>query len=232
MNRSRPRTVALSARLVVALALTGVVLPLSGCLSAQIPDALPVPTEDTVPTPSEEPIDGEDDALSFDPPAALGFADGPSIDPNALIQWSDGLFANESWQTLLSDDGNGNWSYATVDGTCTAQFWQGYIPDIDTSSGDDLTSTDELLAVVLQADVSQVSAAATTGAFAYQIGGELTAENRTVFGQEGERNWQLMGRAFVATNQGLTLIVDCTGADASTVAADVISQSPVLLTSF
>jgi hypothetical protein len=220
----------LTAVAVVAL----VVLPLSGCLYAQIPTDVPSGEgPDPVPTagPSDLPSDEPSDAPVGDLPASMSFADGVAVPSSAYIQWGDGLIVDEGWKTVKPDDGNGGWTYGTVDDTCTAQFWQGLIPDVPTVPGDDSASSDAMLAVILgESDVAAISTAATTGAFSYQIGGNSDVEARRLLGDDGgDRRWIMAARAFTATGVGLSVIVDCTGGDVEARMAEVVEKNAVVI---
>ncbi|MGJ0389775.1 hypothetical protein [Microbacterium sp. CGR1] len=213
--------VRLAAASVVALA----VLPLSGCLYAQIPVNTPDGDgPDPAPTasPTEQP--------SGDLPSSLTFAAGADLPTTAYIQWGDGFVVDDGWKIVKPDDGNGGWTYGTIDDTCTAQFWQGLIPDVPTVAGDDSVSSDAMLAVILgEADAAAITPLSTTGAFSYQIGGNADVENRQVEGEAGERKWSMAARAFTATGVGLYVIVDCTGGDIDATMAEVIDKNAVVV---
>lgn len=216
-----PPLVRLAALSVVALA----VLPLSGCLYAQIPVNVPDgvgPDPSPTAIPSEEP--------SGDLPSTMTFADGADIPAEAYIQWGDGLIADDGWKIIKPDDGNGGWTYGTIDDTCTAQFWQGLIPDVPTVAGDDSVSSDAMLAVILgEADAAAITPLSTTGSFSYQVGGNSDVENRQVVGEEADRQWAMAARAFTATGVGLYVIVDCTGGDMQATMAEVIDKNAVVI---
>lgn len=211
----------LAAASVVALA----VLPLSGCLYAQIPVNTPDGDgPDPAPTtsPTEQP--------SGDLPVSLTFAAGADLPATTYIQWGDGFVVDDGWKLVKPDDGNGGWTYGTIDDTCTAQFWQGLIPDVPTVAGDDSVSSDAMLAVILgEADAAAITPLSTTGAFSYQIGGNADVENRRVEGEAGERKWSMAARAFTATGVGLYVIVDCTGGDIDATMAEVIDKNAVVV---
>ncbi|APH46337.1 hypothetical protein BMW26_16300 [Microbacterium sp. 1.5R] len=213
--------VRLAAASVVALA----VLPLSGCLYAQIPVNVPDgdgPDPSPTAIPSEQP--------SGDLPSSMTFADGADIPASAYIQWGDGFVVDDGWKIVEPDDGNGGWTYGTVDDTCTAQFWQGLIPDVPTVAGDDSVSSDAMLAVILgEADAAAITPLSTTGGFSYQVGGNADVENRQVLGQEADRQWAMAARAFTATGVGLYVIVDCTGGDIDATMAEVIDKNAVVI---
>ncbi|MDN3445478.1 hypothetical protein [Microbacterium sp. APC 3901] len=216
-------------RLAAVSAVALAVLPLSGCLYAQIPVNAPDGDgPDPCPTaiPSEEPSEEP----SGDLPSTMTFADGADIPAAAYIQWGDGLIADDGWKIVKPDDGNGGWTYGTLDDTCTAQFWQGLIPDVPTVTGDDSVSSDAMLAVILgEADAAAITPLSTTGAFSYQVGGNTDVENRQVVGEEADRQWAIAARAFTATGVGLYVIVDCTGGDMQTTMAEVIDKNAVVI---
>lgn len=225
-----PRPLRLAAAAVVALA----VLPLSGCLYAQIPANAPsgegpepAPSASSSTVPSDEPSAPP----TGDLPSSMSFADGAALPATAYIQWGDGLLVDDGWTTVAPDDGNGGWTYGTADGTCTAQFWQGLIPDVPTVPGDDSASSDAMLAVILgESDVAAISTAATTGAFGYQVGGNADVENRRLLGEgEGDRRWIMAARAFTATGVGLYVIVDCTGGDVDATMAEVAEKNAIII---
>ena len=211
----------LAAAIIVGLA----VLPLSGCLYAQIPehptivDDDPVPTDDPVDEPTEEPVDG------------MSFADGATLSPSSYVEWGDGFFADDSWKIVKPDDGNGGWTYGTVDGTCTAQFWQGHIDNIMTA-GDDSVSSDAMMATFLEggATTAEITPLASTSGFSYQTAGNTAVENRMVSGSGDGVEWTLAARAFTAVGVGLYVVVDCTGGNIDAVWDEVVSKNAVVIT--
>lgn len=219
--RSARPLLRLAATALVALA----VIPLSGCLAAQIPTEQPASADPTV-APSDAPAEEPAGEL----PSALSFDEGQELPPTAYIEWGDALIADDGWVTASPDDGNGGWSYATADGACTAQFWQGLTSDVEVVAGDDSASSDAVLAVLLQATAAEVTPVATTGQFSYQVGGSGGVETRQVVGAEGTRTWVIAARAFSATGVGLSVIVDCTSGDASAVLAEVAEKNAVVVT--
>jgi hypothetical protein len=213
--------VRLAAASVVALA----VLPLSGCLYAQIPVNVP-DGDGPDPSPTATPSDEASGGL----PSTMTFADGADIPSEAYIQWGDGFIADDGWKIVEPDDGNGGWTYGTIDDTCTAQFWQGLIPDVPTVAGDDSVSSDAMLAVILgEADAAAITPLSTTGGFSYQVGGNADVENRQVVGEDADRQWAMAARAFTATGVGLYVIVDCTGGDMEATMAEVIDKNAVVI---
>jgi hypothetical protein len=211
----------LAAAIIVGLA----VLPLSGCLYAQIPehptivDDDPIPTDDPVDEPTEEPVDG------------MSFADGATLSPSSYVEWGDGFFADDSWKIVKPDDGNGGWTYGTVDGTCTAQFWQGHIDNIMTA-GDDSVSSDAIMATFLEggATTADITPLASTSGFSYQTAGNTAVENRMVSGSGDGVEWTLAARAFTAVGVGLYVVVDCTGGDVDAVWDEVVSKNAIVIT--
>lgn len=213
-------------RLVAAAVVAATVLPLSGCLYAQIP-ADPVINDDNL---IDEPLDPPTDEPTGDLPATMSFADGADLPATAYAQWGDGLFADDGWKVVEPDDGNGGWTYGTVDDTCTAQFWQGLISDVPVVEGDDHVSSDAMLAVILgDATAADITPLATTGGFAYQTGGNTDVENRQLAGAEGERAWVIAARAFTATGSGFYVVVDCTGGDVDAVMAEVVDKNAIII---
>lgn len=213
--------VRLAAVSVVALA----VLPLTGCLYAQIPVNAP-DGDGPDPSPSASPSS----APTGDLPATLSFTDGADLPGAAYIQWGDGLIADDGWKVVKPDDGDGGWTYGTVDDTCTAQFWQGLTPDVPTVAGDDSASSDAMLAVILgEADAATITPLATTAAFSYQVGGNADVENRQVDGEAGDREWSIAARAFTATGVGLYVIVDCEGGDVAATMAEVVEKNAIIV---
>jgi hypothetical protein len=211
----------LAAAIIVGLA----VLPLSGCLYAQIPehptivDDDPIPTDDPVDEPTAEPVDG------------MSFADGATLSPSSYVEWGDGFFADDSWKIVKPDDGNGGWTYGTVDGTCTAQFWQGHIDNIMTA-GDDSVSSDAMMATFLEggATTADITPLASTSGFSYQTAGNTAVENRMVSGSGDGVEWTLAARAFTAVGVGLYVVVDCNGGDIDAVWDEVVSKNAIVIT--
>ncbi|WP_334152662.1 hypothetical protein [Microbacterium sp.] len=220
MTPSRPLL-----RLVTIAAVAATTLSLSGCLSAQIPTDVPVSD-----APTDAPTDAPADEPTGDLPLTLGFAEGAELPTTAYIEWGDGLMTDDGWVTESPDDGNGGWSYATADGSCTAQFWQGRTSDVAVVAGDDSASSDAVLAVLLQSTAAEITPLATTGEFSYQVGGSGGVEHRQVVGAEGERTWVMAARAFTAVGVGLYVIVDCSAGDAAAIMAEVADKNAIVVT--
>lgn len=213
-------------RLVAAAAVLAVALPLSGCLFAQIPADDPAVEEPAdEPEPSDEPIEEAEGDL----PSGLSFAQGQELPETAYIEWGDGLMTDDGWTVVAPDNGDGGWTYGTADGTCTAQFWQGFIADVPVTAGDDSASSDAILGALLKTDTAAITSAATTGEFSFQIGGTGGVENRQVVGVEGERSWIMSARAFTRTGVGVYLIIDCTGGDPNAVLAEVVEKNAIVV---
>ena len=211
----------LAAVAIVAVA----VLPLSGCLFAQIPNSAK-PTESTPPSepaptdePAEEPSGG----------TTMTFAEGLDLSSSAYIEWGDGFLTDDAWTTVKPDDGNGRWTYGTVDGTCTVEFWQGRISDVPVVTGDDSASSDAILGVLLQTPTEEITPVATTGEFSYQLGGGGGVENRQVVGTDGDRTWTMAARAFTTVGVGLYVIVDCTGGLGAEATMDLVNEANAIV---
>ncbi|WP_217184925.1 hypothetical protein [Streptomyces sp. AC495_CC817] len=216
-------------RLVAAIVAGLAVLPLSGCLYAQIPEHPPI--TDVEPTPSEEPTDSPIDQPTGDLPTTMGFADGTALPPSTRVEWGDGFFVDDGWTSTRADDGNGGWAYGTVDGTCTAQFWQGDVTGLSLTPGDDSAGSDALLAYVIgDAETADITPAATTVLLGYGSGSDLSVEARQVVGASGERSWSITARAFTATGHGVYVITDCTGGDIDATFAEVVAKNPLVIT--
>jgi hypothetical protein len=205
-------------RAAAATIAVGAALTLSGCLYAQIPETAPSPRPTAQAPQTEAPV--EEPAQG----STLTFAEGQDLSSTAYIEWGDGLLADDAWTVVSPDDGNGGWTYGTVDGTCTAQFWQGLISDVPVVSGDDATSSDAILAVLLQAATADITPVANTGEFSYLVGGTGGVENRWVAGEDDDGSWIMAARAFTKTGVGLYVVVDCTGADPSA-ALDLVNEA-------
>ena len=164
-----------------------------------------------------------------DLPDALGFEDGALLPDTAYIEWGDSLLVDDNWDVVSPDDGNGTWTYGTVDGACTAQFWQGFTGDVQTTPGDDSASSDAILATLLQTDAATVTPSAIDGSFSYQVGGNTDVAQRQLTGQQDGRVWIMAARAFTATGVGVYLVVDCTGGDANAVFAEVTDKNAIIV---
>lgn len=215
-------------RLAAAVVVAAALLPLSGCLYAQIPADVPASEDASTPAPmpDESPSISSDDDL----PTTMSFDDGGSLPATAYIQWGDGLLTDDGWEIASPDDGNGNWSYATVDGSCTAHFWQGLIGDDILVAGDDSATSDAVIATVLGGTPDDITPNATTGSFSYQIGGNDTVENRQVVGQDTGRSWIIAARAFSAVGVGLYVIADCTTGDPAVALAEIADRNAIVIT--
>lgn len=218
MTRSRLNSPLI--RLAAAAVVTVAVLPLSGCLFSQIPSSEPtgsVPSGEPEETdaPVDEPVNG----------TTLTFDEGLELESSAYIEWGDGFLTDDHWKTVSPDDGNGGWTYGTLDDTCTAQFWQGRISDVPVVDGDDGASSDAILGVLLQTTTEEITAVATTSEFSYQIGGSGGVENRQVVGTDGDRTWLMAARAFTTAGVGLYVIVDCAGGDGAEATMDLVNDA-------
>lgn len=221
MNRSRNMPLLARSAAVVLIALTA--LPLSGCLYGSIPSGSPT-TDAPEPNPTQSTPDAEGDL-----PETLAFEDGAMLPESAYIEWGDSLMADDGWEVTSPDDGNGTWTYGTADGTCTAQFWQGFTGDVETEPGNDSVSSDAILATILQTDVASVTEHAVDGAFSYQVGGNADVEQRQLAGEQDDRAWTMAARAFTATGVGVYVIVDCTGGDVDAVFSEVVEKNAIVV---
>jgi hypothetical protein len=225
MNRTRSLRFATIAILALAT------LPLSGCLAASIPPEAPIAEEPiSTPSPSEEaPVEEPtDEEPEGDVPATLSFADGALLSDSTYIEWADGLMFDDGWEITTPDTGNGTWGYTTTDGTCTAAFWQGTLDGL-TPTGDDSADTDAVIAFFLDADVAEVTAAATDAELSYQVGGAGGVDARSAGGQQDEtRTWSITARAFSQVGAGVYTLVDCTGGDFDAAVAEVIAQNAIV----
>lgn len=198
------------------------ILSLSGCLYAQIPPesatSAPGGTTET-----DAPVDeASGSTLTFD--------EGLDLTSTARIEWGDGFIADDGWEIVSPDDGNGGWTYGTVDGTCTVRFWQGNISDLPIVPGDDSASSDAVLGVLLQVTTAEITPLATTGEFSYMAGGTGGVEMRQVVGQEGSRSWLMAARTFTQTGASLYTIVDCTAGDAEATMDAVNEANAIVVT--
>lgn len=206
----------LAAAIIVGLA----VLPLSGCLYAQIPEHPTVVDDDPVPT--DEPTD----ETTGDLPTTMSFADGAELPPAAYIQWGDGLIADSAWQLSSPDDGNGNWSYSTVDGTCTAAFWQGTLDGLDTVPGDDAATTDDVLEFFLGSDLDGYTQPAS---LSYQSHGNRDVDAHIVSWSDEGHDRAVISRAFGVPGVGLYISLDCTGGDITSVMDELVDKNAVII---
>jgi hypothetical protein len=213
-----------AAAIVVGLA----VLPLSGCLYAQIPEhPAAVESPHTSEEPSEAPSSEPTDAPSGD---GLSFADGASLPASAHIEWADGFFMDDGWTVTSPDDGNGGWAYGTTDGTCVARFWQGDVSGLPLVAGDDSASSDALLAYVIgDASAADITPLAVTASLGYGTGSNTALDARQVVGEDGDRRWVITARAFTANAHGVYVIADCTGGDLEAVFAEIVEKNPVVV---
>lgn len=211
-------TVSATRRLAAAAAIAALtILPLSGCLYAQIPETVRTPDPSFLPI---EPAPG----------STLTFEEGLDLSSSARIEWGDGFIVDDSWKIVSPDDGNGGWTYGTVDGTCTVRFWQGNISDLPIVPGDDSASSDAVLGVLLQVSTAEITPLATTGEFSYMAGGSGGVEMRQVVGQEGSRSWLMAARTFTQTGVSLYTIVDCTAGDAEATMDAVNEANAIVVT--
>lgn len=182
-------------------------LALSGCFPIDVTNAQRIDGGGT--SVGDDPI-VETDAAELD---ELSFEDGALLTSASTAEWADGLMFDDGWTLTSPDDGNGNWGYTSADGACTAAYWQGFIGDVDTSSGDDRIATDEMLAVVFGATAAEVGEVAVDGGFALGVPGNDDVDTRYVVGDDGTVQWVVAGRALAQPGLGFTLTIDCTGQD-------------------
>lgn len=208
-----------AAAIVVGLA----VVPLSGCLYAQIPEHPPI--IDYEPVPTDEPTDEPSGDPSTGLPAMMSFADGADLPPTAYVQWGDGLFGDDGWNLTSPDDGNGNWGYTSADGLCTVAFWQGRLDGLETTAGDDQALTDDVLEYFVGTGLD-----AQTAALRYQSGGDRVVDARIASWTESGHERAVISRAFGVPNVGMYLSLDCTGGDILLVMNDLIDKNAVMIT--
>lgn len=221
MSRIRSPRLAVAAVALVAL------LPLSGCLAAQIPQDVPAPDPSESSAPSETPDDSDDSGSSSD---TLTFDEGADLTTTSYIQWGDGFVVSDEWTIASPDDGNGNWSYAKADGTCKASFWQGLTGPGIVVPGDDSASTDAVIATFLGGTPADITPNARTGSLSYQVGGNDGVEARQVTGAESGRTWIMTARAFGEAGAAVYVIVDCAGSlDVVEAALDEVTEKNAVI---
>ena len=200
-------------------------MPLSACslTTASEPSSSPTASAPEE-TPDAEPAEETPDAAS----SRFTFEDGTTLTGSSQIQWGDGLYADDGWELTSPDDGNGNWGYTTVDGSCAVAFWQGTLDEL-TLSGDDSTDSDALIAFFLETTVEQVGEVAGDTELGYQTTGAGGLDARWVIGQQDDRTWSLIARSFSAAGVGVYLLVDCSGVDADPVISEVVGKTAVVI---
>ncbi|MCM3657162.1 hypothetical protein M3147_07860 [Agromyces mediolanus] len=208
-------------RALAILAAVAAPLALSGCFPIDVTNAQRIDGGGA--SKSDDPI-VESDSAGFD---ELSFEDGALLTSASTAEWADGLMFDDGWTLTSPDDGNGNWGYTSADGACTAAYWQGYIGDVDTSSGDDRIATDEMLAVVFGATAAEVGEVAVDGGFALAAPGNDDVDARYVVGDDGTVQWVVAGRALVQPGLGFTVTIDCTGQDPEAVLDELNELSAI-----
>ncbi|MBS1673178.1 MAG: hypothetical protein JSS74_04355 [Actinobacteria bacterium] len=218
---SRATTRAL--RLGAVALLLAAALPLSACGFPFTPYAGGATNLD--PTVAPEPTDSTTD----DPSSAGGtlYFDQPSLPAGAHPEWTDGLIGDARWAVAKPDDGNGRWSYATVDGLCTVEFWQG--SSSSTGAKDDRDASDLMLAALTQATIADVTAAASDLTLKNATSGGYDIDSRAVQGNNDEATWVIQARVFEPAGAGLYFILDCTDGSAATVADEIVEKDPILI---
>lgn len=225
----RFRSSAATIRLGSAALLLAAALPLSACgfpLTPYAGDAVAAGTDGS-PQPSPMPTD----TTTGDPSASgsLLFSDA-SLPAGSHVEWSDGFVADSGWKVAKPDDGKGNWSYATVDGRCTAQFWQGASPT--TGAKDDREASDLMLTALTQASIADVTAAAVDMRLKNALTGAYDIDSRTVLGHNDATTWVVHTRMFQQAGAGLYFILDCPDGSPATVATvtdEVIEKNPIMI---
>ena len=219
------RTASSALRLGAVGLLLAAALPLSACGFPFTPYAGGAKNLDatTAPTSTDEPT--ADDPTSSST-RSLRFGD-PTLPAGGHVEWSDGLIADSRWTVDKPDDGNGGWSYATVDGICVAQFWQG--TSTSTGAKDDREASDLMLAALTQATIADVTAAARDLPLESASDGGYAIDSREVEGNNDAATWVIQARVFEKAGSGLYFILDCTDGSAATVADEIVQKNRVLV---
>lgn len=202
MNQSTVRTAVLSAFGIVAL---------SGC-SAAVPAASP---------PAAPLVTVEDKGA----PGTLTFDDGAALGPDAIAQWSEELFADPGWSLTSPDEGGGTWGYTTVDGTCTADFWQGKV--FDMTATDDRAASDFVIAAIAGVELAKIQDLVNDNVVGFIFSDNPTAEYRRLGGTTPEHSQVIAVRGFAQLKAALYVVVDCASDQATTVADEVLSMSAI-----
>lgn len=212
-------------RLGAAALVLAVALPLSACLN---PFDLISKDPSTPKGPTSAPSTGS--AAPTDEPTSSGsgalWFEDPSLPAGTKAEWSDGLMTDSGWTVAKPDDGKGHWSYSTVDGVCTAQFWQGTGPF---TGADDRDSSDELLVGLITGDAPAIKGAARDTYWKDASTGGLDVGARAVTGGSDGASWVIQTRAFKVADVGFYIVLDCTDGSASTVIDEVIDKDPILV---
>lgn len=219
---SRSRTTAAAIRLSAAGLLVAAALPLSACGFPFTPYTGGAKNLDvtSAPTPTDSTTDDSSGS------GTLHFGDA-SLPAGRHVEWSDGLIADARWKVATPDDGNGNWSYATVDGLCTVHFWQG--TSSSTGGKDDREASDLMLAALTQATIADVTAAASDRPFQDATSGGADIDSRAVQGQNDTATWVIQARVFEQAGAGIYFILDCTDGNAQVVAQEIVEKDPILV---
>lgn len=160
-------------------------------------------------------------------PETMTFDDGADIDPDALPQWTDSLLTNEEWDVSSPDNGAGRWEYATVDGACTASFYQGEITDM--TSTDDRDASEFILAAVVQRPQEWVATTASTAKGYYLQSGGKDADFLLLTGESAGTSLTFVARGFAQTTSALTMTMTCTEGDSYSTVEDVLSETGVFI---
>ncbi len=134
---------------------------------------------------------------------------------------------DSGWTVAKPDDGKGHWSYSTVDGVCTAQFWQGTM----TWNGqtDDRSASDAVLASVLGVTPAKVTAQAADDTLTDATTQTQDIASRSLTYSDDKGSGYAAARGFLDARLGFYASVTCTDDSASTVALSVLGEDTILI---
>ena len=161
---------------------------------------------------------------------ALSFDDGADLVASSAVRWVDSaLMEDASW---TFDDGgtdNGNWTFASADGDCTADFQQSRLDEQESAGLGDREASDELLSLWLEDPDSFDPEDAVDGAFALAMPGNDFVAMRLIEHSESATRSVTAARAFTGPLLGVAITVTCSKGDPRKALALVVAKSAVLV---
>lgn len=142
---------------------------------------------------------------------SLDFEAGADLVESSEAQWVDGpLMDDASWTFDDGEPDDGSWSFASVDGDCTADYEQSLL---DEQYGDlgDRDASDELLSLWL--DDPEDIAFAVDGHFALGVPGNDLLAMRLIEGEDSAGRWVTAVRALAGPLFGFAVSVTCAEGD-------------------
>ena len=159
---------------------------------------------------------------------ALSFDDGADLVASSGAQWVDAaLMEDTSWRFDDGEPNDGNWTFASADGDCTAAYQQSRLDEQDGGGAGDREASDELLSLWVEDPDSFEPEDAADGAFALAMPGNDFVAMRLIEHSDSALRSVTAARAFTGPQFGFAITATCSKGDPLTALQLVVAKSAI-----